>query len=75
MRGVRLDMRSGSSCMQHLRGVRYAIWNHHHHHHHQKVFRNKSHTSHGHRPGLKRNKIWKVCHLEYTSTIVSDAHA
>ena len=29
---------------------------HHHHHHHQKVFRNKSHTSHGHRPGLKRNK-------------------
>ena len=29
---------------------------HHHHHHHQKAFRNKSHTSHGHRPGLKRNK-------------------
>ena len=28
----------------------------HHHHHHQKAFRNKSHTSHGHRPGLKRNK-------------------
>ena len=27
-----------------------------HHHHHQKAFRNKSHTSHGHRPGLKRNK-------------------
>ena len=26
------------------------------HHHHQKAFRNKSHTSHGHRPGLKRNK-------------------
>ena len=25
-------------------------------HHHQKAFRNKSHTSHGHRPGLKRNK-------------------
>ena len=24
--------------------------------HHQKAFRNKSHTSHGHRPGLKRNK-------------------
>ena len=29
---------------------------HHHHHHHQKAFRNKSHTSHGQRPGLKRNK-------------------
>ena len=28
----------------------------HHHHHHQKAFRNKSYTSHGHRPGLKRNK-------------------
>ena len=27
-----------------------------HHHHHQKAFRNKSHTSHGHRLGLKRNK-------------------
>ena len=27
-----------------------------HHHHHQKAFRNKSHTSHGQRPGLKRNK-------------------
>ena len=26
------------------------------HHHHQKAFRNKSHTSHGHRPGLKRKK-------------------
>ena len=26
------------------------------HHHHQKAFMNKSHTSHGHRPGLKRNK-------------------
>ena len=25
---------------------------HHHHHHHQKAFRNKSHTSHGQRPGL-----------------------
>ena len=25
-------------------------------HHHQKAFRNKSHTSHGQRPGLKRNK-------------------
>ena len=24
--------------------------------HHQKAFRNKSHTSYGHRPGLKRNK-------------------
>ena len=28
----------------------------HHHHHHQKAFRNKSHTSHGHGPGLKRNQ-------------------
>ena len=25
-------------------------------HHHQKAFRNKSHTSHGHRPGLKKQK-------------------
>ena len=32
----------------------WNIWCHHHHH--QKAFRNKSHTSHGHRPGLKRNK-------------------
>ena len=31
-------------------------WHMDHHHHHQKAFRNKSHTSHGHRPGLKRNK-------------------
>ena len=30
-------------------------YNHHHHHHYQKAFRNKSHTSHGQRPGLKRN--------------------
>ena len=34
----------------------YIYHHHHHHHHHQKAFRNKSHTSHGHRPGLKRNK-------------------
>ena len=27
-----------------------------HHHHHQKVFRNKSHTFHGERPGGKWNK-------------------
>ena len=33
-----------------------SILGNHHHHHHQKAFRNKSHTSHGHRPGLKRNK-------------------
>ena len=26
------------------------------HHHHHKTFRNKSHTSHGQRPGLERNK-------------------
>ena len=32
------------------------LYNISHHHHHQKAFRNKSHTSHGHRPGLKRNK-------------------
>ena len=34
----------------------HDCWPYHHHHHHQKAFRNKSHTSHGHRPGLKRNK-------------------
>ena len=28
-----------------------------HHHHHEKALRNKSHTSDGRRPGLKRNKI------------------
>ena len=32
-------------------------------HHHQKAFRNKSHTSHGHRPGLKRNKRNYYCIL------------
>ena len=36
--------------------VRYMVPSSIHHHHHQKAFRNKSHTSHGHRPGLKRNK-------------------
>ena len=41
-------------------GIQWFIFNGllftNHHHHHQKAFRNKSHTSHGHRPGLKRNK-------------------
>ena len=31
----------------------YYSHHHHHHHHHQKALRNKSHTSHGHRPGLR----------------------
>ena len=33
-----------------------ALYYYHHHHHHQKALRNKSQTSHGQRPGLKRNK-------------------
>ena len=37
-----------------------------HHHHHQKAFRNISHTSHGHRPGLKINKIkGKILTINY----------
>ena len=32
------------------------VWHLRYIHHHQKAFRNKSHTSHGQRPGLKRNK-------------------
>ena len=54
----------------------------HHHHHHQKAFRNKSHTSHGHRPGLKRNKskgkrltsqlLWRVSSLD--SWFLDKAH-
>ena len=39
-----------------LSRFKWCVHHHHHHHHHQKAFRNKSHTSHGHRPGLKRNK-------------------
>ena len=35
------------------------------HHHHQKAFMNKSHTSNGQRPGLKRNKSKATLKVNY----------